>query len=145
MTHNVHVGKKETGNMEINLNVGFVGFFYVRVTNYKFTSSFVLALFLFPPPVHFIFASSKMFRAIKGWDYYFPLVGAKANSSIFTSVLLRIIPKITAKSIWTLRVTSPGVNTRKRRYGMRSLLSLSHMGGEKKKKKNLTNIITGAC
>lgn len=107
------------------------------MTNYKFTSSFVLALFLFPPPVHFIFASSKMFRAIKGWDYYFPLVCAKANSSIFTSVLLRIIPKITAKSIWTLRVTSPGVNTRKRRYGMRSLLSLSHMGRKKEKKKTL--------
>lgn len=110
----------------------------MQVTNYQIRSSFMSALFVLPPPVHFMFASSpKMFGAIKAWDYHFPLVGAKANSSIFTSVFLQIVPKIAAKSIWTWRVTSHGVNTRWCRYGMRSILSLSHIVRKKKPNKSL--------
>lgn len=55
--------------MEMHLNVGFVAILSVgkmQAANYKIPSSFMSALFVFPPPVHFMFASSKMFGAIKG-------------------------------------------------------------------------------
>lgn len=76
--------------MEMNLNVGFLSASEMQ----KWQTMNLLMVwfwhyFCFLHQCIFIFASSKMFWAIKGWDYYFPLVFAKANCSIFTSVFLQ--------------------------------------------------------